>query len=251
VKAPWLRDDPALTALGLTPAEYAAVRSWMGPTTPETVDALWEKIGGKPDDGCILTHADLPQHRFLRVLLDRAEAEQRGHRGPKSWAPVRHALRRHGLEICAAALVVLAIAAIVRIAGAYANWWSAGLTPQVVSLRPLVPGMTLGRDDLSLAYLPRTGITPAAKIDDVIGRRVASAVPAGQVVRRDGLLARQVVARVPLASGSPIRSEHVRLEWSLERPDAVTDVKASDGKCSQEPVAAGAIILGTDLTTCP
>lgn len=182
MKVPWLRDDPALTALDLTPREYAALRSWMGATTPETVDALWEIIGRKPDDGCVLSHADLPQDRFLRVLLARAEAEQLRRRGPQSWNPIRRAVRRHGLEIFVAALVILAVAAIVRIAGAHAGWWSAGLTPQVVSLRPLAPGVPLERDDLSLAWLPRTGVTPAARIDDVVGRCSRKPVPVGGII---------------------------------------------------------------------
>jgi hypothetical protein len=253
----WTRDQSPLADLDLTPAEYAALRAWMGAATPEKIDALWTYIGTNADTGASIptgaagaAFAALHQDRLLEVLLARAEAECNEERGPQSWDPVRRSVRRYWLEGLAIAAAVLLIAAVIRIAGARAGWWEAGLTPQVVAARALGPDSTITADDLAIAWLPpQPGA--AADIAEVAGRRLAHAVQSGRTFDRDGLLALQVVARVPLSAGSRIRLEDVRLDWSPEKHDAFTDRHAMAGLCASDPIRQDAAITRGDVSKCP
>src|SRR5581483_7238788 len=101
----WKRDRAPLADLGLTPAEYAALRAWMGAATPETIDALWTFIGTNADTGSRIptgaagaAFVDLHQDKLLQALQARAEAECNEQRGPLSWDPVRRSIRRYWLE---------------------------------------------------------------------------------------------------------------------------------------------------------
>jgi len=229
----------------------------MGAATPETIDALWTFIGTNADTGSRIptgaagaAFVDLHQDKLLQALQARAEAECNEQRGPLSWDPVRRSIRRYWLEAVAIAAIVLLVGAVVRVFGARAGWWEAGLTPQVVAARALGPDHTIAADDLAIAWLPpQPGA--AAGIAEVAGRRVAHAVQSGRTLARDGLLALQVIARAPLSAGSRIRLEDVRLDWSPEKHDAFTDRHAMAGLCAADPIRQDAAITRGDVAKCP